>query len=204
MNNIKIVIFDCDGVLFDTLDVNRAYYNRILNYFGFPDINDEQFDFAQCHTADQSLEYILGDKMPSQQDIDEFKKDIDYTEFLEFMIIEPHLIDLLKYLRPKYKTAIATNRSDTMPLVMDKFELNDHFDMVVTSFDVKKPKPDPESIFKILNTFKLSTKEAIFIGDSEVDEMTAKNSDVLFIAYNNPKLTAQYHIKSLREIKSIV
>ena len=52
MKHIKVVGFDCDGVLFDTKQANRAYYNRILNHFGKTAMTDEQFTFIHMHTLD--------------------------------------------------------------------------------------------------------------------------------------------------------
>ncbi|MBW1841164.1 MAG: hypothetical protein JRI75_05165, partial [Deltaproteobacteria bacterium] len=52
MKDIVVVAFDCDGVMFDTTRANMAYYNRILNHFGKPDMTPEQFSFAHMHTAD--------------------------------------------------------------------------------------------------------------------------------------------------------
>ena len=40
---IRAVVFDCDGVMFDTADANRIYYNRVLERFGKPPLNQEQF-----------------------------------------------------------------------------------------------------------------------------------------------------------------
>jgi phosphoglycolate phosphatase-like HAD superfamily hydrolase len=57
--------------------------------------------------------------------------------------------------------------------------------MVVTALDVKNPKPHPESVEKILQNLNLNKEEAVFVGDSEVDQQTAKSSGVKFIAYKN-------------------
>ena len=51
MNDVKVVTFDCDGVLFDTKDVNRMYYNKVLEYMGKPPLTDEQTEFAHMQTA---------------------------------------------------------------------------------------------------------------------------------------------------------
>ena len=47
-------------------------------------------------------------------------------------------------------TAISTNRTNSMPYIMERFELEPYFDMVVTALDVERPKPDPESVNLIL------------------------------------------------------
>ena len=61
MKNIKVVAFDCDGVLFNTEKANKAYYNQVLNQFGLPVMTKEQFVFTQMNTVDQSLAYLFKD-----------------------------------------------------------------------------------------------------------------------------------------------
>jgi len=78
--------------------------------------------------------------------------------------------------------------------LLRRFGLERYFDLVVTSLDVRKPKPDPEAIQKILSLFGLNSREACYIGDSAVDEETARRAGVLFIAYRNEDLRADHHL----------
>ncbi len=41
-----------------------------------------------------------------------------------------------------------------------------------------KKKPAPDTVFEVLNLMKLKPKDAIYIGDSDVDILTAKNSNM--------------------------
>jgi len=43
ISKIKAVVFDCDGVMFDTAVANRKYYDEVLQAFGKSALNDEQF-----------------------------------------------------------------------------------------------------------------------------------------------------------------
>ncbi|QTA82621.1 HAD hydrolase domain-containing protein, family IA [Desulfonema limicola] len=203
IKNCKIIIFDCDGVMFDTADVNRMYYNKLLLHFKMPEMTDQQFAYAHMQTADESMAYLFPDKEMLKA-AQAFRKSLNYADYTPFMEIEPFLKPLLKALRPFYKTAIATNRSDTMPRVMKEFGLQQYFDMVVTALDVKNPKPHPEELLKILSHFNLNPEQALYIGDSKADELAAKAAKVLFAAYNNVNLDADFHIKSLKEIKDIL
>jgi HAD superfamily hydrolase (TIGR01509 family) len=198
----KLVIFDCDGVLFDTADVNRIYYNRVLSHLNFPEMTDEQFAYVHMHTADESINYLFPHE--AVEEAQAFRKTMPYAEFLKYMKPEPHMKPLLKKLRPRYKTAIATNRSDTMPRVMAEFDLDPYFDMVVTAFDVEKPKPHPDELIKILLHFNLLPEQAIYVGDSQVDEIASKAAGVPFVAYDNPELCADFYIQNLKEIEDIL
>jgi len=203
MENIKVVAFDCDGVLFDTKKANMAYYNQVLNHFDLPAMTKEQFAFTQMYTVDQSFAYLFEDKT-TLEDAQTFRKNMSYIPFLKFMEIEPYLKPLLEKLRPAFKTAIATNRTDTMDRVLIEHGLTEFFDLVVTASDVKRPKPHPEPLVKILEHFGLKPRQMIYIGDSELDESAAKSAGVVMVAFKNKFLSADFHIDSLKELEGIL
>ena len=133
-----------------------------------------------------------------------YRKSMSYLPFLKYMEIEPYLKPLLKRLRPKYKTAVATNRTDTMKRVLIEHKLKDYFDLVVSALDVMRPKPHPEQLIKILEHFKIKPYNAIYIGDSKLDEMAAKAAEIPLIAYNNRFIPADFYVNSLKEIEDII
>lgn len=203
MEGVKAVIFDCDGVLFDSAEANRAYYNRIRSHLKHPEMTEEQFAHAHMHTVDE----VLARFFPEPRDLEaalSFRKSISYRDFFRYMEMEPHLIALLKRLRPRYKTAIATNRSDTMAPILAEFELESHFDLVVTSLDVPRPKPAPDELLRVLDHFDLTPMQALYVGDSSLDEMAAEAAAIPFVAYRNRSLAADRHIDTLREMEAFL
>ena len=62
---IKAVIFDCDGVMFDTTAANSAYYNRILKHLDRPPLTPEQFAYCHMHTVDNALRYLFDGCRPA-------------------------------------------------------------------------------------------------------------------------------------------
>ncbi len=200
MNDIKVVTFDCDGVLFDTIKANIAYYNQILEHFNKPGITPEQFAYIQMHTVDKSLSFLFKDKETLEK-ANAYRKTMTYLPFLKYMEMEPYLKPLLKKLRPKYKSAIATNRSDTISRLLSEYNLTEYFDIVVSTFDVARPKPYPDSLVKILEHFKIEPRQAIFVGDSELDEIAANAAGVPFVAYKNKSLKANFHINNFKELE---
>jgi phosphoglycolate phosphatase len=203
MKNIKVVAFDCDGVMFDTTNANMAYYNEILKHLGRPALTSEQFAYCHSHTADQSIAHLFNDDH-SFKKAQRYRKNMSYIPFLKYMVLEPYLKPLLEMLRPMYKTAIATNRSDTMDQVLRKHQLEGYFDLVVSSMDVDRPKPYPDPLIKILEHFEINADNALYVGDSELDQMAAKAAGVPFVAYQNRSLAADFHIGSLKEITRIL
>ena len=59
MKDTRVVAFDCDGVMFDSVKANTAYYNHILEHFGLPVMSAEQFVYANMHTSEKVLAYLL-------------------------------------------------------------------------------------------------------------------------------------------------
>lgn len=202
-DQIKAVAFDCDGVMFDTATANRIYYSRLLKHFGRPAVTDEQFDFVHMHTLDESMAFLF----PDGADLEaayEYRKSINYRKFLRYFTVEPHLASLLSKLRPQRKTAIATNRTASMNQLLEAFHLDDYFDLVVTSSDVRRPKPHPDSLLRVLAYFELTPDETIYVGDSRLDESAARSAGIPFVAYRNPRLASDCHIDSLKEIELLL
>ena len=200
----QLLVFDCDGVMFDTMDANDKYYNYFLEHFGRDPLTQEQLEFVHAHTIDEALNFLFDGDQEIIRQAYEFRKGIDYGDFLKYLTIEPTLVDLLNRIRPPLKTAIATNRTDTMHHLLKEFGLEDHFDMVVTSLDVTRPKPHPEPLQKILDHFGLEPGDALYVGDSSVDAQAATAATMPFAAYRNGDVNAAYYIDSLQELENIV
>jgi HAD superfamily hydrolase (TIGR01509 family) len=192
---VKLVAFDCDGVLFDSRPANIAFYNSILTHFNRPLLSSEAVDYIHSHTVWESLEHIF-QGYPDLEAVLDFTRNFDYDPFIAMMVEEPHLREFLQFLRPERHTALATNRTTTTRAVLHYHGLADDFDLVISAQDVSRPKPHPESFVRILAHFNLSPHEAIYIGDSRVDEHFAANAGVKFVAYRNPSLQADYYLES--------
>ena len=202
-SNVKVVIFDCDGVLFDSKQANINYYNHLLERFGLPPMKDSQVEYIHMHTAEESVKYLFMNT-PYLDEAQECRTKMDYIPFIKDMVLEPDAKELLASLKPRFHLAMATNRSNTITEVIRVHGLNGLFDMVVSSLDVLRPKPHPEPIEKILRHFSLSPSQAVYVGDSEVDQHTAAAAGVIFVAYKNEKLEADYHITRLMDIAAIL
>ncbi|MGA1862709.1 HAD-IA family hydrolase, partial [Deferribacter thermophilus] len=84
-----------------------------------------------------------------------------------------------------YNLAVFTNRGHSLHYLLSHFDLDNFFKYKITSFDVKKPKPDPEGLFKIINFFKTEPERVLYIGDTINDLLAAKNAKVNFISFKN-------------------
>ena len=198
---LKLVIFDCDGVMIDSREANRAYYNHILARFGLSPMSEEELDYVHSHNVTDSVAFIFRDHPHiGMEQVRQFQLELDYTPFLRYLILEPDLLQFLQTIKPRYHTAISTNRTNTMPMVLEMFQLNPWFDKVVTALDVKRPKPAPDALRVILDHFSVDASEAVFIGDSTVDREHVQPFNMPFIAFKNPGLKADYHVTRFMEL----
>ena len=198
---LKIVIFDCDGVMFNSLGANRAYYNHLLAHFDCPPMDEDEVNYVHTHNVTFSVDHIFRNHphVPAEA-VAQYRSELDYGPFLRHMDMEADLPEFLRIIKPRYHTAISTNRTTTMDMVLDMFELRPWFEMVVTALDTSEPKPAPEALYRILEHFGLSADEAIYIGDSEVDRLHCEPVGIPLIAFKNPDLEADYHVSSFLEI----
>jgi phosphoglycolate phosphatase len=185
-HSIRCVIYDCDGVLFDSLEANGLLYNDLCAAMGRPPVQAKEMRYIHSHTVFESIHYLFPESRKTEEQALEVLKRLDVKNYVVHLKMEPHLIETLQALKERrISRAINTNRTTSVPALMDRFNLRPQFDMVVTALDVKHPKPHPESVEKILRTLAMDRTEALFIGDSEVDRETADASGVRFAAYKN-------------------
>ncbi|MDR2018132.1 MAG: HAD family hydrolase [Syntrophobacterales bacterium] len=188
-DSIECVIYDVDGVLFDSLDANGRLYGKIAASMGRGPLSGDELHYCHTHTVYEAINRLFRHEKELERKALEFLKKVDLSEFIVFLKMEPHLLETLATLRERMiKTAICTNRTTSMPHVMDRFNLWPYFDTVVTALDVKYPKPHPGSVEKILETLHADRERTLFLGDSEVDRETALSAGVRFIAYKNEEI----------------
>lgn len=201
---LKTIILDCDGVMFDSRYANIRYYNFLLSNFGFPEMNEPEIDYVHVHNVYDSVAYIFRDH--PEQSVDEvhaFRKEHSYLPFLRYMKIEPDLIPFLEATRDNYNLAIATNRTDTMVPLLKEFKLETYFGKIMTADNSRKPKPAADPLLEIMEYFNCSVDESIYIGDSYIDEETARNCGMTLIAFKNRQLKADYYVNGFLEVLSL-
>jgi phosphoglycolate phosphatase len=199
----EVIAFDCDGVLFDSKEANIRFYGHILEHLGRPPVQPEQHEYIHMHPVRKSLQYLIGGGQ-AYEDAWNYTQTIDFAQFNACLRPEPGLVDLLKQLQACYRTALATNRTVSTRQVLAYFHIEEYFDLVVSASDVSFPKPHPEIMELIMDTFRVSPEKVLFVGDSSVDEAFARATGVFFVAYKNADLKANLHISHFRELQPIL
>lgn len=201
---IKAVIYDCDGVMFDSFEANLAFYAKVMANFGMTlDRGDaETMRILHTYSNRDVMEYLFADD-PRREEAIRFAGTVDYRELVPLMRMEAGFRETLEQLRSRVELAVCTNRSTSMDLVLETFGLSRYFGCVMTAARVRNPKPHPEPLHKVLEHFSLAPNEALFIGDSEVDRAAAAAAGVPFVAYR-AEFPACRSIHDHREIISLL
>ncbi|HKJ65943.1 MAG TPA: HAD-IA family hydrolase [Desulfopila sp.] len=201
---IKLIVFDCDGVLFDSRRANQEYYNHLLRHFKHPPMSEEELEYAHMHNALDAIRHIFRHYPDdSAEEIDTFRRKQGYEHVLPYMIMEEDLIEFLDRVKNHFHLAISTNRGNTMMPLLRTFKLEGYFTKVVTSEMARRPKPAPDGLEEILEHFRCSPQETIFIGDSIIDAQHAAACSVPLVAFKNSSLEADYHVCSFMEILTL-
>lgn len=177
----KLVIFDLDGTILDTLDDLTDSLNNCLAKSKLP-----------LRTKTE-VESFLGNGIRRlvQCGVPEgTKKDITETVYHDFLqYYQAHcedktrpydgILELLKLLRTNgFKTAVVSNKADAaVQKLCEKF-FNGLFDVAIGERENVRKKPEPDSVNEVLKQLKVSCNDAVYIGDSEVDIQTAKNANM--------------------------
>ncbi len=184
MNGVQGIVFDCDGVLFESRKANLAYYNTVLAHFDEPPVKESDRAKAHlCHTAASThvLLHLLGEQRAPQAL--SVAAELDYRQFIPYMEPEPGVCEALATLSGFCPLAIATNRGDSMLGILEHFGMGSYFSAVVTSRDVNQPKPAPDMLYEAAKRLQLVPNELLFVGDSELDQAAAKSAGMPFAAY---------------------
>lgn len=198
---VECVIYDCDGVLFDSLDANRRLYNYIATSTERGPLTEDELWYCHTHTVYESINHLFRHDGKLEQRALDLLKTVNLGDFVVYLKMEPNLLETLTALRERgIGRAISTNRTTSMKSIMERFNLEQYFQMVVTALDVKHPKPHPESVEKILAALKYDRTKTLYIGDSGVDKETAHSSGVRFIAYKNKEIADDYSIDDHRAL----
>lgn len=186
MKGVAGIVFDCDGVLFESRTANLAYYNAILPGFGVAPVDPDDAERAHlCHTAasPEVFRVLLGEEYTAAALA--AASALDYRRFIPAMLPEPGMNQALAGLSLRFPLAVATNRGGSMNEILEHFGLAGYFQAVVTSRDVPRPKPYPDMLIEAARRLALEPAQLLFVGDSDLDRLAAAAAGTRFAAYRS-------------------
>ncbi len=179
---IELVIFDADGVLFDSTESNVAYYNAIFARMGEPKLDRREELNAVSYAAEQMFEDRAGADSERLVRMKEIARTLDATPFFRLLRPPLELRPFMMELRRRYRLALATNRSATVPSLVEHLGLGGVFDAIASARDKVRPKPAPDILRLCLERAAVSARRAVYVGDSPIDLEAASSAGTHFIA----------------------
>jgi HAD superfamily hydrolase (TIGR01509 family) len=191
---IRAIIFDFDGLILETEGPSYLSWKEVYQSFGLP------LPFSTWSTI---IGTTQGEFDPSLELQKQVKGRVDWDEVesrrqaSEQALIEtqPVLPGVEQYLqdarRLGLKTGLASSSSCNWVIGhLKRLGLEDHFDCICASDDVKHTKPDPELYHCVLRGLGVSADQAIALEDSPIGIRAAKQAGIFCVVVPNP-LTSQ-------------
>ena len=208
----KLVIFDLDGTLLDTLDDLSAAVNHAMEQRGFPQHTRDEYMKMVGHGARN----LMSQALPLEYAHDEALIDAALADFRTYYNAHidvftkpfPGIPELIAELHRKgIRLAVASNKfqEGTEHLIQEFFP-----DIPVVAILGNRSgfplKPDPEVVGEILQKAGLSKADAVMVGDSDTDMETAINGGIRGIAvgwgYRN--MRDRDHVDTTEELLKIL
>lgn len=176
---IKAVIFDLDGTLLDTLEDLTDSVNYILWKHGMPE------------RTLQEIRSFIGNGVPTliarsvPENTDKETVRICVSEMMEYykdhaeIKTKPYdgITELLHELDKKnIASAVVTNKAEEAAKILCKAKFGDVFKCIIGDNGKDKLKPAPDNVFRALKELDLEKDEVLYVGDSDVDMVTAANA----------------------------
>lgn len=181
---IKLVIFDLDGTLLDTVADLANSTNFALEKCGFPTHETSAYNLFVGNGINKLFERALPEGAKTTENILRIRQIFlpHYQKYNAlFTVPYPGIPELLKTLHQKgFKLAVASNKYHEATLKMvDHFFPEIPFAAVLGQREGIPAKPHPGIVHEIMNIAGTSKEETLYIGDSGVDMETVLNSEVI-------------------------
>lgn len=181
----KLVIFDLDGTLLDTLTDLTNSVNYVLKQYKKPLKEELEIKYHLGYGPKYLLEKAFEKNFSDEEYKEVFSLYDNYYSKHQLDFTKPYegIIDVLNELkREGYLLAVCSNKQESaVKELMDEM-FNGIFDVMMGTSKLNKPKPNPEMVLKAMELLGVKKENTIYIGDTEVDLNTAINANIKKIA----------------------
>jgi HAD superfamily hydrolase (TIGR01509 family) len=187
---IKAVIFDLDGLIADTEEIESKSFIRLLAEHGIepklrPNGLIHKIGGTNTYFEDFKKEYNLEDSVENIRD----KKRAYFKEIIEKEGLLPYggFLDLIQLLKEeKIIIALASNRSEPqVHLILEVLKVKHYFENIIGANEQRRRKPFPDVYLETAKAIGVKPGECIVIEDADVGIVAAKDAGMKVIAVPN-------------------
>jgi beta-phosphoglucomutase len=203
----QAAIFDLDGVIVDTVPIHfHAWKSMFADYgkpFDFDDYKKKVDGIPRIDGCKAILTELSDDEIKTASD----KKQVYYLEYLQkegIKIYDSTIILIKSLLANKIKVAVISS-SKNLQMILEKTQLKDLFEVIISGNDITKGKPDPQVFLMAAERLGVLAGEALVFEDATLGVEAAKRAGMHCVGIdrdNHPELfkKADIVVNDLSEI----
>ena len=180
----KVIIFDLDGTLLDTLNDLQKAVNFALSQYNYPLRSLEQVRKDIGNGVAKLMERSTPNGLLNEnyENLLEIFKEYYGSHYNVFTHAYDGMLDVVKELKKDgYTVTVATNKIIDVAKELLDIHYPEQFDYIQgDAVDVHK-KPHPDMINNIVSHYDIDKKDVLYVGDTNVDEESAFNGEVNYV-----------------------
>ena len=176
----RLIAFDLDGTLLNTLGDLTYAVNETMKAFGYPTRTREEVRSFIGDGIQMLLRRCVSPNAYSDELIKIFKE-VYASHCQDTTAPYEGIIPLLASLKERgVKLAVLSNKADFATKKLVKAYFGDYITLAVGENEAAgvRKKPAPDALFSVMREMSVTAKETLYVGDSEVDILTAKAAGV--------------------------
>jgi HAD superfamily hydrolase (TIGR01509 family) len=191
-SHVKAVVFDMDGVLIDAREWHYEALNRALGLLGYEITRYEHLSSYDGLPTKRKLQMLTVERgLPAE--LHGFLNSLKQQYTLETVAtrckpVFQHQYALARLKDQGFKLGVASNSvRKTVMEMMERSDLLQYLDVVVSNEDVARPKPDPEMYLKAMEALGVQPRETLVVEDNENGVRAATDAGAHVMVVGGPE-----------------
>ena len=176
--SVKLIAFDLDGTLVDAYAAITRSFNYTMKALGYP-VQDALTIRRAVGWGDKQLLAAFVEKKDLDKALGLYRKRhaVDLKRYAKLLPGARRVLSLLK--KKDYRLAVASNRPTRFShIILRSLGIKQYFDYVLCADKIKRGKPSPIILRKIMYKLGVTAAQTIYVGDMAIDAQTGRNAGV--------------------------